>query len=180
MVKFVTVPACLCFWWMCFWVQKVTKRSSRWNWKVAVLHPQLAELMVPESLDASYHLPAGHPCMMRAAFVNEVRAHLTGLLLMGGGWMQHLHLLCSGSSQHLAGPRRLGKAAGQQPLFSPKRPLKCLKSWFRGSSLGGICLCSWNRSSPLQLCTKGVAFFVKRHKVKVWGVCCLQMLRNFY
>lgn len=103
-----------------------------------------------------------------------------GLFLMGGGWMQHLHLLCSGSSQHLAGPTRLGKAAGQQPLFSPKRPLKCLKSWFRGSSLGGICLCSWNRSSPLQLCTKGVAFFVKRHKVKVWGVCCLQMLRNFY
>lgn len=63
--------------------------------------------------------------MMRAAPVNEVRVHLTEFL-MGGGWMQHLHSLCSGSSWHLAGLARLGKAAAQQPLFSPKRPLKCL------------------------------------------------------
>lgn len=28
MVKFVTVPACLCFWWMCFWVQKATKKEQ--------------------------------------------------------------------------------------------------------------------------------------------------------
>lgn len=74
MVKFVTVPECLCFWWMCFRVQKVTEKEqmefrschslSTVGWAVGAWKPW-----------CSYHLCVGNPCMMRTAPANETWVH---------------------------------------------------------------------------------------------------------
>lgn len=54
------------------------QKRSRWNLKVAVLHPQLAELLLLGRLGASYHLCVGNPQAARAARAHEPRPPAEG------------------------------------------------------------------------------------------------------
>ena len=123
MVKFVTVPACLCFWWMCFWVQKATKKEqmefrschspSTVGWAVGAWKPWC---FLPSAYRKSTH-DEGCTCKWNLSPLDE------GFFCDLSCWWVHtckcsIHIsLCAGGSQHLAGQTRWARWVHRGQLF---------------------------------------------------------------